>query len=242
MQLTIPDELLEQEVHLPDLVLRGKSVIEALERHKNILIESKNKIKMKDKKLIVEAITPEQKQVLMSDAVSVAQSVLKLFKTVTTDINSPTLTSYVNSLKSQSDALMKAIEEQGNGGESEDEDSRIDLDQSNEKREVIESVEIKNANSRISLKEHQWRTSIDLKKEFASFVKSTKKLNECKNIVKKLRAYTGSIEKNLGKDELNLFENITHDFESAKSINSFNESLTSLYDWADSNNVQIILK
>lgn len=241
MPFLFPDELLNEEIHLPDLILKGKSVLEALERHQHLIVENINKSKMSNKKVIKEAITPEQKQALMGDAVSVATSVLKLFKTVTTEINSPTLTSYVNSLKAKSDELMSAIEEQGGGTDEADED-KIDLESTGNRRSVIESVEVSNKNTRVSLKEQEWKTTIDLKEEFGKFMKSPKKLVECKNIAKKLHTYTENINKKLSQDELNLFENIAHDFELAKSINEFNNSLTGLYDWADSNNVQVILK
>lgn len=160
MKINIPDFLLEKEIHLPELVVKGSSIKRILESYSNNFLQE-NELKMSNiktiqknmaekdeklssfKKIIKEDVTPEgeKRQQLMSLTVGVEEAVLKLYKFAVTDQNvDSSLVSVINKLKSHVSEFVNAIDARETK-EEEVEDEKIDLNSRGEedRRDFVES-------------------------------------------------------------------------------------------------------
>jgi len=257
MKLNFPDFLLEKEIHVPELVVKGSSIKRILEEYSvNYLKENSNK--MLNKKILKEDVTPdsEKRQQLMSLTVGVEEAVLKLYKFAVTDQNvDNSLVSVINKLKSHVSKFVNAIDARETK-EEEVEEQKIDLNQPSEenRKDFIESEEVEdseyseegkeviNENKNLNLKENKiWKVSVDISDEVKGLIecygtngfKSKKTKQSLKKLTESLKSNLDLLKENIGQQETALFEEFVDDIGASDSEGEFEANYSRMTEWAN---------
>lgn len=213
---------------------------------------------MNNKKIIKEFLDPEQNQQLMSLAVSVEESALKLYKYVSTDVQDQEVVEAVSALKFKVSTFVNNLQSRNKKQEGDSE--MIDLNQSKDKKDFIESVEIGNddensddpKNDKLSLDENKvWKHTINIKKEFKLFseaysiggFKSKRTKSTLKQLVESIKSKSKKLTENLDSNDALMFEEAVEDFNTVEDADQFDECYGRMTEWADKNNkLYIIVK
>jgi len=238
MEIKIPIHLLEQDIHMPELVVKGKNLISILERYSNYLTENKNKM---NKKVLKEAaVSPEQQTKLMSFSVGIEKSVLNLYEYVTTEVKDPELINLVSKLKTYASEFTNVLERNDNSGS--EEETKQPLEQPDHVVEESIIQESKNKPKKIT---SPWVYKVDLLKEWTDLEKDNQlqeaytKSKTVKQFISKLKSHKDNFGKILSENEMLRFENVVSDFNVSNDVDEFNECVEKLVEWADSNKVNI---
>lgn len=219
-------------------------------------------------KILKESVTLEQSKEIMGISISVEEAVLKLYKYISENVNDDKILDHVISLKTSISKFNLGLQGKMKAGAddviaSQSEKSLIDnpkvegggagvleaFEPEADKAEVIQVHEPEaepgdmkqEINERVSLKE-KVKATINISSEWQALAEKVTKKNFSK-LIEKLQSEGVFIGEALGEAARNQYESKVDDFKyQTKDVKTLNESINSLYDWADANRVVIIAK
>ncbi len=218
-------------------------------------------------KILKESVTLEQSKEIMGISISVEEAVLKLYKYISENVNDDKILDHVISLKTSISKFNLGLQGKMKAGAddviaSQSEKSLIDnpkVERNNgvleafepeaDKAEVIQVHEPEaepgdmkqEINERVSLEE-KVKATIDISSEWKALEEKVTKKSFGK-LIEKLQSEGVFIGEVLGEAVRNQYESKVDDFKyQTKDVKTLNESINSLYDWADANKVVIIAK
>jgi hypothetical protein len=199
-----------------------------------------------------ESLTPEQKDGLLALSITVEESVLKLYKYVSTEIQDENIKNTIASLKTKiaefnfnlTDQATQAaaMGDEGNGIDNNlsDTPNRSLGGDGNDTR-LEAATKRKNVRKKL-LREKNWKVKLDISAEMIALQEAEDfdpSSPELKALINKLKSYEQIIGQKLGEDEQMNYENLVSDLEVQDDADGFDYSAGLLYDWADDNDVWI---